>query len=155
MNEQQKRFADYYIETGIAVDSYKRAGYKAKGKSIEVNASRLLSNAKVTAYIEERLKLLDDITIAKQEEVLKYLTKVMRREEKEYTVVTLRTSHSWYEDGKKQTKESEKVEIVPIPSKLSDSNKAAELLGKRYAMWTDRQQLDANVGVTIVDDIDD
>jgi phage terminase small subunit len=35
-----KQFADYYIESGNATESYKRAGYKAKGKSAEVNASR-------------------------------------------------------------------------------------------------------------------
>ena len=154
LTEKQKRFADEYIVSGNATDSAIKAGYK-KYKSLGVEANKTLNTPKVHEYIEERLKMLDEKTIAKQEEVLKYLTKVMRREEKEYTVVTLRTSRSWYEDGKKQTEEGEQVEIVPIPSKLSDSNKAAELLGKRYVMWTDRQQLEGSIGVTIVDDLDE
>jgi hypothetical protein len=43
------------------------------------------------------------------------------------------------EDGKprKETFEEETAEIVPIPARLSDSNKAAELLGKRYGLFND------------------
>lgn len=33
--------------------------------------------------------------------------------------------------------------------------KAAELLGKRYSLFTDKVDLEGNVGVTIIDDIDD
>jgi phage terminase small subunit len=36
-----------------------------------------------------------------------------------------------------------------------DRLKAAELLGKRYAMWTDKKEIEGNIGVTIVDDLDD
>ncbi|MEH7480191.1 terminase small subunit, partial [Neobacillus drentensis] len=36
---KQKRFADYYIETGNATASYLRAGYEAEANSAEVNAS--------------------------------------------------------------------------------------------------------------------
>ncbi|MFP5110228.1 terminase small subunit [Neobacillus sp. C211] len=54
LNIKQKKFADYYIETGNAAESYKRAGYEAEGNAAEVNASRLLRNAKVLAYIKEQ-----------------------------------------------------------------------------------------------------
>lgn len=83
MNEQQKRFADYYIETGNATESYKRAGYKAKGNVAEVNASRLLRNAKVQEYIVERNKQLESDRIADMEEVKTFWTNTMRNNEVE------------------------------------------------------------------------
>ncbi|CAM3731436.1 terminase small subunit [Mesobacillus zeae] len=154
LTEKQKRFADYYIETGNATQSYIDAGYKATSRQVaEANARKLLANYSVKKLIDERMAEKEDEQIAKQDEVLRYLTKVMRREEKEHQVVTLRRSRSWYEDGKKQTVEEEVSEIVEIPSKLSDANKAAELLGKRYAMWTDKQTVDVQGAVTFVDDI--
>lgn len=136
--EKQKRFADYYIETGNATQSYLKAGYKAKGKSAEVNASRLLSNAKVKAYIDEMISSKDEERIAKQDEILEFLTNVMRGQVKEQFPIGLGM-------GEQQ--------LVKKELDGKDRIKAAELLGKRYAMWTDKQQFDGVVGVQIVDDI--
>ena len=82
----------------------------------------------------------------------------MRRELKEVVVVTLAEEVSAYvpdDEGKmrKQTIKQERPELVEIPAKLSDANKAAELLGKRYALFTDKVDLMANMGVTIIDDL--
>ena len=82
----------------------------------------------------------------------------MRRELKEVVVVTLDEEVSAYvpdDEGKmrKQTIKQERPELVEIPAKLSDANKAAELLGKRYALFTDKVDLMANMGVTIIDDL--
>lgn len=140
MKEQQKRFADYYIESGNATDSYKRAGYKAKGKSIEVNASKLLRNPKVSEYIAKVMASKDKERIASQDEILTYLTMVMRGDMKEETLRGL-------------GKGFQEIENIDVSAK--DRIKAAELLGKRYALWTDKQQLEGNVGVTIVDDLDE
>lgn len=152
---KQQKFADAYIETGNAEESAKLAGYSARG-----NTTKLLQNTTIKNYIENRMKELESEAIAKQDEVLRYLTNVMRREEKEYTVVTLREKEErWVDMGdgnlKKQTIEKESEKIVPIPAKLSDANKAAELLGKRYAMWTDRQQVEGTAQVVIQNDLDD
>ena len=46
-------------------------------------------------------------------------------------------------------------EIAELGASVNDRNKAAELLGKRYALFTDKKQVDANVGITIVDDLDE
>jgi phage terminase small subunit len=72
VNEQQKRFADYYIESGNASESYQRAGYKAKGNVAEAAASRLLRNVKVMEYIEQRNKQLANDRIISMEEVKKF-----------------------------------------------------------------------------------
>ncbi|MFE8704127.1 terminase small subunit [Cytobacillus sp. FJAT-54145] len=140
MNEQQKRFADYYIECGNASDAYKKAGYKAKGKSIEVNASRLLANAKVSEYVAKVMFEKDKERIASQDEILEYLTNVMRGDFKEETLIG-------------EGKGAQSITNIDVSAK--DRIKAAELLGKRYAMWTDNKNLSGTVGVTIVDDLDE
>ena len=148
---KQQAFADEYIITGNKYQSARKAGYSenyAKG-----NVSKLLENERVKKYIEDRLEEIQSEKIASQKEVLEHLTRVMRREEQEHQVVTLRTKQEkWLPDDqgtmRKQTVENEEAEVVPMP-------KAAELLGKRYAMWTDKQDITATEVVTIVDDVDD
>lgn len=78
LNIKQKRFADFYIETGNATASYLRAGYVAEGNAAEVNASRLLRNAKVLDYIKERNKELDVEFIADITETKRFWTEIMR-----------------------------------------------------------------------------
>ncbi|PAE32468.1 terminase small subunit [Bacillus sp. 7884-1] len=80
LNIKQKRFADYYIETGNATTSYLRAGYEAEGNAAEVNASRLLRNAKVLEYIKERNEQMDVETIADITETKRFWTEIMRDE---------------------------------------------------------------------------
>lgn len=140
LSENQKRFADYYVETGNATQSYLKAGYKAKGKSAEVNASRLLGNAKVKEYIDEMIAKKDSERIARQDEVLEFLTDVMRGRVKEEFPLGLGMGEQ---------------SLVKKELDGKDRIKAAELLGKRYAMWTDKQQVDGSMAVTIVDDIDE
>lgn len=136
--EKQKRFADYYIETGNGAEAYKRAYATKKQSTAETNASRLLSNAKVKNYIDKRLAEKEKERIADQDEVLKFLTSVMRGKEAEEVVCP---------DGTGGTFRELKG------SNVKDRVKAAELLGKRYSLFTDKVNLEGNVGVTIIDDI--
>ena len=53
---------------------------------------------------------------------------------------------------RKQTVEKEVPKIIEIPAKLSDANKAAELLGKRYALFTDKVETDADMDLNITID---
>ncbi|TCS80367.1 terminase small subunit [Tepidibacillus fermentans] len=140
LTEKQKRFADYYIETGNATEAYKRAGYKAKNyETIRANASRLLTNANVKAYIDTNLKQKDNERIASQNEVLEFLTKVMRGEVVEEIPVVMKDN--W--------------EMVNKTPNVKDRVKAAELLGKRYTLFTEKVNVEGNLGVQIVDDIED
>ena len=154
LTEKQKRFVDYYIETGNATEAARRAGYQ--GKNLNRIASENLS--KLDSYIKERLESKEDSRIAKQDEVLRYLTSVMRREHAESVVVTLMEEKTTYvpdEHGtmRKQTIKHEVPQVVEIPAKLSDANKAAELLGKRYCLWTDKVDVTSEGIVQIIDDI--
>lgn len=85
---KQRKFADNYIKSGNATEAYVNAGYKVRSnKTARANASRLLTNANVKAYIEMRLKQLESAKLATAQETLEYLTSVMRGEQTE-TVVT-------------------------------------------------------------------
>lgn len=56
---QQKFVAEYLADPDHnATGAYKRAGYKATGKSAEVNACRLLGSAKVSVAIERGMRRL-------------------------------------------------------------------------------------------------
>jgi phage terminase small subunit len=80
LNIKQKKFADYYIESGNATASYLKAGYEAEGNAAEVNASRLLRNAKVLEYIKERNEQLDLEFIANITETKRFWTEILRDE---------------------------------------------------------------------------
>ena len=90
--------------------------------------------------------------IAKQDEVLQTLTRVLRRQEPDTVVVTCKERRSGYdENGKKVIVEKEVPQLVQVPTRVSDLNKAAELLGKRYGPYTDKieQTVDAELNITV------
>lgn len=127
MTVRQKSFADLYIQTGNATQSYIDAGYKATKREVaEANARKLLGNYSVKIYIEKRMEELKKETIASQDEVLQYLTKVMRGEEKDQ---------------------------FGLDASLQDRTKCAELLGKRYGTFKDKVDVTGNIPVVIQDDI--
>ena len=158
LTEQQKKFVqELFKNNHNAKRAAIAAGYSEK--TAEVQASRLLRNVKVLEYKEKLSQELEKSAIASIEEILQYYTRVMRREEKESVVVTIKEKKSaWVtneETGKreKRTIETETPKVVEIPSKLSDSNKAAEMLGKNYGIWTDRVDMTANQAITFVEDL--
>ena len=81
LTPKQKAFADYYIECGNATEAAIKAGYDKKYAGS--NTDKLLKNTKINSYMEERLKILDEKSIATQKEILQYLTSVMRGNEKD------------------------------------------------------------------------
>lgn len=84
LTEKQKLFADEYIKSGNATQSYIKAGYSVQSENAAaVNANRLLRNAKVKAYMDAKLAEIESHKIADAKEVLQYLTRVLRGEETE------------------------------------------------------------------------
>ena len=137
LTEKQKRFADYYIETGNATESARRAGYK--GKNLNNVASENLAKVGVKSYIDEKLKVLENERTASAKEVLEFLTKSMRGELDEEIVVVEGTG-----DG---TSEARKIKKQ---IGLRERIKSAELLGKRYRLFTDKIEVEGVVPVMIV-----
>lgn len=138
LNERQKRFADYYIELGNAERAAVKAGYSeryARG-----NAHKLVAHSGIKALIDERMEELKTERVADQQEILELLTSVSRGELRASALVGLG-------GGAEEITED-------MPPTMNERIKAAELLGKRYAMWTDKQQVE-NITPVFVEDVPD
>ena len=144
LTPKQKKFADQFIKTGNATQSYKAAGYSVKSDNAAgVEGHRLLRNPKIKNYVDKKMAELEDKQIATAEEVLKYLTKGIRQELHE-EVVVIENIGDYQSEARTITKRIS----------LKESNKCAELLAKRFGLLTDNLNLSGEVGVQIVDDIE-
>lgn len=145
LTDKQMIFANEYLIDLNATRAYKKAYPNVKKDNVAAaNGNRLLRNAKVKNYIDEQLKKIEDESIADATEVMKYLTAVMRNELTEEVVVV---------EGEGEGCSSARIVKKDISAK--DRNKAAELLGKRYRLFTEKVEVDGVQQVQIVDDIDD
>lgn len=127
MKESHKAFADYYIETQNGSESYKKAYPKCKSDATaRTNASNLLTRTDIQGYIQERMATKETARIASQDEVLEFLTSVMR---------------------------GEVLDQLGFETSVRDRKDAAVQLGKRHGLWVDKMEHSGNVGVQIVDDI--
>ena len=137
LTEKQKRFADYYIETGNITEAAVKAGYSKKTARV-IGQENLLKPA-IKGYIDEKLETMQDERTASAKEVLEFLTKSMRGEIKEEVVVVEGTG-----DGTSEAR------MVEKQIGLRDRIKSAELLGKRYRLFTDKVEVEGVVPVMIV-----
>ena len=137
LTEKQKRFADYYIENGNITEAAIKAGYSKK--TARVIGQENLQKPAIKSYIDEKLEAMQDERTASAKEVLEFLTKSMRGELDEEVVVVEGTG-----DG---TSEARKIKKQ---IGLRERIKAAELLGKRYRLFTDKVEVDGVVPVMIV-----
>lgn len=117
LTEKQRRFVDYYIQSGNAAEAARRAGY-AKRHSNRIGAENL-SKLDIATAIEERLKEMESERVATAQEALEHLTAVLRGEVQE-TIVT--------PSGKK----------FVVPVRESDRLRAAENLLKVYGAFKDK-----------------
>ena len=150
LTAKQQRFCDEYLIDLNATQAAIRAGYSEK--TAAVIATENLRKPNISEYIEKRMAEKNKELIADQDEVMKYLTAVMRRQLTDSIVVTLNRETSKYvpdENGtmRKQTVKEEVPQIVKIPAQLKDANKAAELLGKAYGAFSADVQVDVVVPV--------
>lgn len=122
LTEKERIFADEYIKTTNATQSAIKAGYSEKTASSK--GSQLLRKVKVRQYIDEVMDKRSKNTIATADEVLQYLTRVMNGEEKD---------------------------AFGLDVSVNDRTKAAELLGKRHMLFTDKVKLDAEIEIDISD----
>lgn len=136
LSVKHQAFADYYIELGNAEQAAIKAGYSksyARG-----NAHKLVANVSIDAYIQERLAEIKTERIADQQEVMEFLTALMRGEIEE-TVPLMQ-------------KQGGQILARTVPSAQTRKG-AAEQIGKRYSMWTEKQDVTVTGAVQFVDDI--
>jgi phage terminase small subunit len=135
MTAKQKRFCNEYLIDCNATQAAIRAGYSAK--TAYSVGQRMLKNVEVKKYIDEQFEKLKNDNIADTQEIMEYLTSVMRGEQKEQVPLM-------YYD--KQILEEKSASI-------KERLKAAELLGKRYSLFTEKMELETAASVKIMDDI--
>ena len=140
LNEKQKAFADYYIESLNATESYKRAYEVENQRTAESAGSRMLSNVEVKKYIDEVMSAKNESRIASQDEILQILTDIARGITEEEVV--------------QFSQLGEELRTTRKPT-IKDRMKASELLGKRYRLFVDKAELEITEPITIIDDIGD
>ena len=96
---------------------------------------------------------MTDNEVARQDEILAALTRILRREATESAIVSTRSRvPTLCADGKVRYAERTETRVVEIPPKISDVNRAADLLGRRCGLWSERTETTGS-DVRIVDDV--
>ena len=113
-------FAEEWLKTTNATQSAIKAGYSARTAYSAGN--RLLKKVDVKQYIDERLAEMKENSIADTDEVMQFLSSTMR---------------------------GDIPDQFGLDPALNDRIKAAELLGKRYKMFTDKQEISGADGEPI------
>lgn len=138
LSDKQQRFCDEYLVDLNATQAAIRAGYSER--SAYSQGQRLLKHDEAKAYIKKRMEEKQTALVADQDEVLRYLTAVLRGETESEVVVVEGTGNGASEARGFLKKPDEKERL-----------KAAELLGKRYSLFTDRveQEVDMSLNITV------
>ena len=131
MTEKQKRFCEEYIKDLNAKQAAIRAGYSEKtAYSI---GSENLNKPELKMYIDEMLSELQSESIATAEEVLRYYTSVLRGESISQVVLSSPLG----------------IERIDKPPDEKEKLKAAEMLGKYHALFTDKTKVDGDMSFDI------
>ena len=141
MTEKQQRFCDEYLVDLNGTRAYKAAYPSVKNdKTAGANAARLLGNASVREYLDTQLEQLHNARTADVQEVMEYLTSVLRGESSASVVVVEGTG-----DGCSSAK------VMTKPPDEKERLKAAELLGKRFGMFKENLNVDIEPVVLVND----
>lgn len=136
MTAKQLRFCDEFIKLGNGSQAAINAGYSKK--SAREIASENLTKPNIKKYVRLKQEEIQDKTIADAIEIQQYLTSVIRGEIEEEVFQGVGGG--------------EEIKTTKLPS-ISDRTRAAELMGRRYALFTDRIDADVDVGAIIIDDV--
>lgn len=141
MTEKQRLFADEYLKDLNGTRAYKTIYTTIKNDNVAaVRANTLLKQKDISDYISKRLEEIHNENTADIQEVMEYLTSVLRGESASAVLMMI---------GNGMQKVTEK------PPDEKERLKAAELLGKRFGMFKDNVDITSNGKTVIVDDIDE
>ena len=129
MKREWQIFADEYIISLNATQSYLKAYPKASYETANVEGCKLLVKPSIKAYIDEQMAKKQDDRIMKQDEILRLLTAIARGEQTEQT---LKGEGQGYQI------------LVDKDISAKDRLKALELLGKRYGTFADKVIVDVD-----------
>ena len=128
LTDKQKKFADEYLIDCNATQAAIRAGYSKK--TAHVIGDENLKKPKIRTYLEERMAEKEKGLIATQDEVLRYLTSVLRGESEAEDLAVEGIGKGC----------SKARNVRKAPSEL-DRLKAAEQLSKCYGLYN-RERLE-------------
>jgi phage terminase small subunit len=158
LTPKQQKFVDEYLIDLNATQAAIRAGYSPK--SAGTNADKLLKNTKIRAYIEARMAEHSRRTGVTQERIIRELariafldpTQLIDMDTAELLTDAAADDRAAIASVKVKTMSGE-TEMIEREVRFADKIKALELLGKRFGMWIDKQQVDVQGAVQIVDDV--
>lgn len=158
LTEKQKIFCDEYLIDLNATRAYMVAYPNVKNENVAaVNASKLLRNAKVAAYIAERMKERQERTEVAQDMVVQELAAIAFAKATDYAEVI---NSNVLIKNTKELSEIEKRAIAGIKMgksgielKLCDKEKALELLGRHLGMWNDKVDINLDESKSKLDDL--
>lgn len=136
MKKEWQIFADEYIISLNATQSYLKAYPEASYETARANGCTLLANTNIKAYIDEQMAKKQDERIMKQDEILRLLTSIARGEQTEQT---LKGEGNGYQV------------LVDKDISAKDRLKALELLGKRYGTFTEKVEVKTEVSEKLAD----
>lgn len=137
---KQRRFCEFYVISGNATDAALKAGYSPK--TAYIIGFENLNKPNIKAYIEELTKQEENKRIADGQEVLEYLTSVMRGESTTQVLTGERDEEGNYLYAPRKPAEKERL-------------KASEMLAKRYGLLTEKIELSTDDNIINVNLIDD
>lgn len=141
MTEKQRLFADEYLKDLNGTRAYKTIYTTIKNDNVAaVRANTLLKQKDISDYISKRLEEIHNENTADIQEVMEYLTSVLRGESA--SAVLMMSGNGMQKVTEKPPDEKERL-------------KAAELLGKRFGIFKDNVDVTSNGKTVIVDDIDE
>lgn len=147
MTDNQRKFADEYLIDCNAARAYMAAYTRVKNNvTAAALAARLMKKDNIRAYIEEKLEEISSAKVANVQEVMEYLTSVMRGESTA-EIVVVEGAGDGISSARRMSKAPDERERL----------KAAELLGKRYAIFSDKLNVDGALPVVIsgADELED
>lgn len=137
MTPKQEKFCVEYLVDLNATQAAIRAGYSEK--TAHSQGPRLLENVEVQKRIKELREREFDNSIATAKEAEAFLAKAMRGEIEEEVVVTEGVGEGCSE-----------ARIIKKSISAKDRIKAAELIGKRNQLFTDKVKVDSAVPIVII-----
>ena len=141
MTEKQKLFCDEYLIDLNGTRAYRTVYKTIKNDNVAgVRANKLLKQKDIAEYINKRLEEIHNENTADIQEVMEYLTSVMRGMSKANVLALAGDGYQ---------------EVIAKPPDEKERLKAAELLGKRFGMFRDNVDITSNGQTVIVDDIDE
>ena len=138
MTAKQKRFCDEYLVDMNATQAAIRAGYSAK--TAYAIGQENLKKPMLRKYIDDRMGQKEKELIADSDEVMRYLTSVLRGQSQSEVVVIESTGDFMSQARTMQKAPDEKERL-----------KAAELLGKAHMLFTEKiqQEVDMDLNITV------